>query len=156
MTFLIFISVVGLIVIIALKFLLAQKQGGIGSFRSRKFLLSKAEQAFYAALVPQLPPMRTVMVKVGLKDLVDVASSSQQQRRSDWGRIKSKHIDFVIMDASTSQIISCIELDDQSHNTAAAKQSDTIKNEVLKSAGIPLKRIRVGAGYTKEQIQTIL
>ena len=72
MTYLILATVVILVIFIAVKFLQNQKQGAMGSFRSKKFLLSKAEYALYVELVPLLPPMHTVMVKVGLKDLVEL------------------------------------------------------------------------------------
>ena len=102
-----------------------------------------------------LPQNRSVMAKVGLKDIIESNSNDRRQKNSDWGRIKSKHVDFVIIDSLTSQIISCVELDDSSHASNAAKKRDEVKNESLRLAGVKLTRIRATGSYTKEQILNI-
>jgi len=148
----ILVLIIVVAIIAALVPLLKAKSGKTGTFRARKFLLTKTEMSFYNALLLYLPKDRHVMAKVGLKEIIETISSDKQQRSGDWGRIKSKHIDFVLIDSSTSQIISCIELDDSSHNTEAAKRGDGIKNDSLKSAGVRLIRIRASASYSKEQL----
>lgn len=124
----------------------------IGDFKSKSFLLSKTEFAFYKELIKNLPPNQSVMVKVGLNDIVSPVNGDRGQWWSDWGRIKSKHLDFVVMDSFNSRILFCIELDDYSHQRESARKRDDVKNYALKSAGIPLKRVKVSHTYSKELI----
>lgn len=127
----------------------------IGTFRAKPFLLSNAELNFYKALIQYLPKDKSIMVKVGLKEIIETTSNEKKQRSSDWARIKSKHIDFILIDSSTSKILKCIELDDCSHNSEAARKGDYIKNESLKSSGVQLVRVKASAGYSKEQLLSI-
>lgn len=150
------IIVVLIIVLVLIKKYSNTESSKIGSFRARRFLMSKSELAFYKAMCLYLPPDKTIMSKVGLKDIIETTSSDKRQRSSDWGRIKSKHVDFILLESSTSQILACIELDDSSHSSQTAQKRDNIKNDALSSASIPLKRVKASSSYSKEQIIEIL
>lgn len=154
-------SILPIIVIVVIGLILFKKyfnieSNKIGSFRARRFLMSKSEFAFYKAICLYLPPDKILMSKVGLKDIIDATSNDKRQRSSDWGRIKSKHIDFVLIDSSTSQILTCIELDDSSHNSETAQKRDNVKNAALSAALVPLKRVKTSSSYSKEQLIEIL
>jgi len=142
-----------LIVVVLLLILKSKKsESETGPFRAKKFLLSRTELSFYKVLNECLPRTKVVMCKVGLKEIIESASSDRGQRWKDWGRIKSKHLDFVVMDAGSSGIVCCIELDDSSHNSPTAQKRDRVKDDALKSAGVRLHRVRVSASYSREQI----
>lgn len=119
-----------------------------GSFKKKKYLMTKTEFQFYKQLIHSLPANIVVMPKVGLKDIVSVESKDSRQRNSDWGKIKSKHIDFVLASLQSSEIIAGIELDDKTHHSERAQKSDEIKNAVFNSAGIPLYRFWVNNHYS--------
>jgi len=154
MFFLIVLLIILFVVIVLLPKLVGH-QNTMGTFKLKTYLLSKTELNFYKALLMYLPQNRSVMAKVGLKDIIESNSNDRRQKNSDWGKIKSKHVDFVIIDSLTSQIISCVELDDSSHASNAAKKRDDVKNESLRLAGVKLTRIKATASYTKEQILNI-
>lgn len=108
-------------------------------------LLTKTEYAFFVTLVREsLKRQLLVCPKVRLEDIAYV--TTRQNRNKYRGYIKSRHIDFVLINAQ-SETIAAIELDDPSHDTAAAAQTDHFKNELFKTIGVPLIRIRVGTDY---------
>lgn len=145
-----------IVVLLVLKSTRKTSDEEIGPFRPRRFLLSKAELSFYKSLNLYLPKNRIVMCKVGLKEVVDTASGEKVQRSKDWGRIKSKHLDFVIVNQDSSEILCCIELDDSSHNMQSVQKRDAIKDKALQSAGVKLHRVKASSSYSKEQILAIL
>ncbi|NLB64668.1 MAG: DUF2726 domain-containing protein [Fibrobacter sp.] len=126
----------------------------IGEFNSQKFALTKTEMRFFSQLDFIKPENRHILMKVRLCDVVKPAAKGKQGY-ADWGRIKSKHLDFVIIDPTTSKIISCIELDDYSHNSKAAKKRDKTKDIALKSAQVKLYRFQVRNQYDPEQLKEV-
>lgn len=72
--------------------------------------------------------------KMRLADIVTPRSNSQYMSR--FGKIKSKHVDFVIYDSNMRNIITVIELDDNSHNRPDRKERDEFVDFILKDCGI--------------------
>lgn len=103
-------------------------------------LLTRREYSFYM-LLRRETNQRGLLIcpKVGLKDLIGV--STRKNYMKHFRRIAQKHIDFVICDPSL-RVIFVIELDDSSHDTKDARKRDRFKDQALRAAGIPLKRIR--------------
>lgn len=126
----------------------------MGEFESQKFALTKTEMSFFTQLDFIKPENRHILMKVRLGDVIKPVASGKQGY-ADWGRIKSKHLDFVIIDPTTSKIISCIELDDYSHNSDAANKRDNVKDNALKSAQVKLFRFQVRNQYDPEQLKEV-
>jgi len=61
---------------------------------------------------------------------------------SSFGKIKSKHIDFIICDKETKPI-KFIELDDSTHNKKNNYENDCKKNEIFRSLNIEIFRIKI-------------
>ena len=111
-------------------------------------LLTKTEQTFFITLVREALKRRLLVCpKVRLEDIIFV--TDKQNRNKYRGYIKSRHIDFVLLNASC-ETVAAIELDDPSHNTAKATKTDQFKNELFLEVGIPLIRIYAGTEYIKE------
>ncbi len=111
-------------------------------------LLTKTEQTFYITLVREaLKRQLLVCPKVRLEDIIYV--TDKQNRNKYRGYIKSRHVDFVLLD-KTCTTVAAIELDDPSHNTAKAAKADQFKNELFYNVGIPLIRIYTGTDFTIE------
>jgi len=111
-------------------------------------LLTKTEHAFFLILIREaLKRQLLVCPKVRLEDIIFV--TDKQNRNKYRGYIKSRHVDFVLLDKSC-QTIAAIELDDPSHYTAKAEKTDQFKNELFFTVGIPLIRISTGTDYIKE------
>lgn len=109
-------------------------------FESRQTLNTHAEQAFLLALQQSIDGDRYLINgKTRLADLIKVES---QQWGSQWqtqfNRISRKHVDFVILERSSSRIIGVIELDDSSHQRSDRRERDRFVDQALERAGIPI------------------
>lgn len=80
--------------------------------------LSENEFKFYKALEPIANRYNyIIMAKVRLADLVEVKKGfNNSEYYSYFGKIKSKHVDFVFCDNITIDPVLIIEVDDKSHN----------------------------------------
>src|ERR1700730_15954511 len=116
----------------------------------RKFILSRAEKYFYGILRRVVDP-HTVLAKVRLADLVE-ADERHRLWRSNFNRIQSKHIDFVICDAALCPIIA-VELDDSSHQRADRRARDGDVDRILEIASLPILRVSVQQAYDAKELE---
>lgn len=112
---------------------------------SRKTLLTDAEQRFYSVLKAATVSKYDISCKVRLADLINCSDTNW--RKGYGPQISSKHIDFVLINPETSQIILAIELDDKSHDLLHRQKRDAFVDKALESAFIPILRIKVKKGY---------
>lgn len=113
-------------------------------------LLTPTEQAFYYKLVPlALKHKLLVCPKVRLEDIAHVSGTKQVRKYRNY--IKSRHIDFLLIN-SRYETVAAIELDDPSHNNPDAIKNDAFKNQLFSTIGVPLIRIQVGTDYTAQII----
>ena len=111
-------------------------------------LLTKTEHTFFVALVREALKRRLLVCpKVRLEDIIFV--TDWQNRFKYRGYIKSRHVDFVLINPR-GETACAIELDDPSHYSAKAAQADEFKNKLFYTVKIPLIRIFVGSDYIKE------
>lgn len=116
-------------------------------------LLTKAEAAFYSLLKHKCDLCElSVCPKVRLEDFINVRNIREKQ--SYRGRIKSRHVDFLICDRYLNPLCG-IELDDNSHNTQKAKAADEFKNALYDAVNLPLYRVRTGTNF-ETQIEKIV
>jgi len=110
-----------------------------------KKLLTDNEYTFYNKLKNITDKYElTIFSKVRLADII------KTYNYSDFNKIKSKHIDFVICD-KYSNFIKFIELDDSTHNRFKNKENDYKKNEIFKNINIDIIRIKVNEENKKLQ-----
>lgn len=82
-----------------------------------------------------------MLVKPRLEDVIPVKPNvSGKEKLSLRGRVKSRHLDFLIVDA-VGRPLAGIELDGPSHNRASAKAADQFKDNLTHSVGLPLHRV---------------
>jgi very-short-patch-repair endonuclease len=113
------------------------------------------EAALFGCLCRQMPPGFHVHGKVRLEDIIRVKRGLDQKAR--WaarGRVKSRHVDYLITD-SVGRPILAIELDGRAHNHKNPSQSDQVKTALFKAAGIPLRRILVGEDFEVKARQMV-
>lgn len=145
---LIILSVFGFAVLaIVIRLLKDKLQKSELTYSSKNYLLTKNEQNFYLQLLQHLPDGQAVMSKVRLIDIVKPNGSKRDYMKLR-NKIISKHVDFLIIEKSTSKILLAIELDDSSHLNLQSQTSDSVKNDILASAKIPLERIRTSKTYS--------
>lgn len=120
----------------------------------KKNLLTKTEYSFYMKIRSSLQEKNLYLYpKIRLEDFIET-TGEKKEKQSLRGRIKSRHIDFLVCDDSL-HIKAAIELDDKSHSSEKAQAADLFKNELFKSLDLPLIRIQVKQDYTND-ITTIL
>lgn len=123
-------------------------------YTSAGVLLSAAELRFFKCLQTVAPADCYVACKVRLADILMVG---QQVKPKDqpkaFNRIKSKHADFVLCDTSTFRILGVVELDDRSHQRADRRARDEFFDLSLKSAGLPVLRVRASRDYDLDELR---
>lgn len=115
-------------------------------------LLTTAERAFYGALLAAIKGQGVFAApKVRLADVINVATGTPKAQ-GPLNRIQSKHIDFVICRADTTQPILAIELDDASHASKKRRQRDEFLDAALGAAGLPILHIATAPTYDPTQL----
>lgn len=116
-------------------------------------LLTPAEISFRHTLKIVVGDSYDINSKVRLADLISVHKGLP---KSEWSRsfnqIKAKHLDFVLVDKQTTEILCGIELDDSTHNKPERQQRDSFLDAALKSANLPLLRFKVEHTYSSKEI----
>lgn len=108
------------------------------------YLLTKNEWSFYRNLKPIADKYRLhILSKVRMADLVQIKKGlTKKKRYSAFGKICSKHVDFVLADPKNLRILLVIELDDSSHDSVDGQQKDFFEDKVFETVGLPLIRTR--------------
>lgn len=119
-------------------------------YYSRGTLLTKAELKFYHVLKFAVGQDYDINCKTRLADIVNCSTS-------DWHKgfgpkISSKHIDFVLTDPETSEIILCIELDDKTHQLPERQKRDIFVNKVLEKTNTAFYRVPAASSYDLSKI----
>lgn len=127
-------------------------------YQRRDRLMTEAEGSFYQVLELALPDGKyRLFGKVRVEDLISVNTGLERQTRQSFrNRIKSRHIDIVIVERKTFKPLWAIELDDKSHDSAKRKERDTFLDNAFEAAGLPLVRFKAKRSYTTADIQKTL
>ncbi|MCX4186235.1 DUF2726 domain-containing protein [Methylophaga sp. OBS4] len=116
-------------------------------------LLTPAEISFKHALKIAVADQYEINIKVRLADLISVhKSQSKSEWQKSFNKIQSKHVDFVLTDKDTSEILCAIELDDSSHSRASRQKRDKFLDNAFKSAKLPLIRFPANRAYQSQTI----
>ena len=130
---------------------MAKRRPDISHYRSRQFLLSRNELAFFLALRCALGQRWHLFAKVRLADVI--ACPDSKWEKTPGRRIAQKHVDFLVCHPDTTRIIAAIELDDRTHERPLRRQRDVFLNDVFRRAGIPLLRYRARSSYEAEALK---
>lgn len=110
-------------------------------------LLTKNELNFYRQLKTLIDRYDLIIFsKVRIADIISTDSFSE------FNKIRSKHIDFVICNQESCPLL-FIELDDSTHNNYKNKKNDIKKDNIFYSAGFKIIRIKVQDNYNLEEIE---
>ncbi len=129
--------VVVLVVISALK---ANRGGGSRTSKGFQFarkapFMRQDEIELYDRLVMALRNAH-VFPQVAMSAFVQHKGKTREGRN----QFSQKYVDYLVCERKTLRPLYVIELDGASHGSEKAKRRDAQKNEVLASAGIPIKR----------------
>lgn len=127
-------------------------------YQRRERLMTEAEGSFYQVLELALPADRyRLFGKVRVEDLISVkAGLDRQAWQSFRNRIKSRHIDIVVVERKTFKPVWAVELDDKSHDSAKRKERDSFLDNAFEAAGLPLVRFKAKRSYTAADLQRAL
>lgn len=121
-----------------------------------RHLLTKTEYAFWCVLRTKVAKYDLLICpKVRMEDFLAVNVKGERQRQSWRGKVKSRHIDFILCDKDL-RMLAGVELDDDTHNNKDAIKLDRFKNQVFETIGLPLFRVIVRNGDYSAQIDGIL
>lgn len=120
-----------------------------GVYFRKEFILTPAEKKFYDVLVEAVGHEVAVFGQCRVADLIHVDS---KKHFGAFNKIKSKHVDFVLMEKSDGALLCAIELDDKSHRRKDRFKRDEFLDDIFKQVGLPLFRFKVKSGYTKQDI----
>lgn len=110
-------------------------------------LLTPTEYSFYKQLQNVVADYNIdILFKVRLADIFQVKYKNKDYHKY-FARIKSKHIDFLLLDKNTVKPVIAIELDDISHNKQSSFKNDNFKNAIFSISSIQLIRIKVQKPY---------
>lgn len=106
-------------------------------------LLTNAELQLYHFMINNLENVNRVSIfpKVRLADIIEVDSKITFDKRPLY-KIASKHVDFLVCDSTTLDIICVVELDDYTHEQPENKERDIFVMQALKECGIEVARMR--------------
>lgn len=103
--------------------------------------LTDAERSFYGVLDSIYSDKYYIFSKVRIADLI-IPDVSRKKNYKHWmysfNKIKSKHIDFVLLSKTDLSIVCAIELNDSSHNSKNRKQRDNFVYDAFSSANVKL------------------
>ena len=123
------------------------------SFKKKLYFFSIAERKFYDVLKEVAHELNyELFAKVRWADII-YSNSKGKEWWSNWGRIKSKHVDFLLCEKHDYTPAIIIQLDDSSHSRQDRVNRDNFEAETLKLAGLKLVRFKVQQDYLKEEIR---
>ena len=121
----------------------------------RPSLVTKSELRFYKSLHKAVLDDFEIFAMVRIADLIRVEKGSANGRK--WlNKILSKHIDFVLCDPRSLELVVCIELDDDSHNRPDRIERDKFVNDAFDAADLPLLRIPVESSYNAREVRDLI
>ncbi len=121
-------------------------------YERNQFLLSKAEQNFYGALLLALGGDYAVMCKVRIADVLNTRKGlSSKERTAAFNQIARKPFDFVLCNSQDLSIVAAIELDDASHRASNRRARDNFVEGACDAAGLKLHRFK--RAYSVEEVR---
>lgn len=114
-------------------------------YRKKDRVMNESEQALFINLQKTLSDRYIVLSKVRIEDFVEATHGAGGYGAR--GRIKSRHVDFLICDRTETKPLLAVELDGKSHRGEARQERDRFVDELYQSIGLPIHHIPVGSNF---------
>ena len=135
----------------------SSRQNNFGSYQKLNSLLTPAERSFYGVLQQAVEDSYLIFAKVRLADLFTVkANVDKSKKLAAFNKIAAKHVDFVLCDPATLQVVAAIELDDKSHKQVKRQIRDEFINGLFENNGLPLGRVAAKRAYSLRDVVELL
>jgi len=115
------------------------------AYRLTRSLLTASEKAFYVALMMAAGGRYVVFPKVRLADLCQ--DLDRWADTAAFNQVSSKHVDFVLCDATTFRPVLAVELNDRSHLRADRRARDALVDRIFRTMGLGVYRQWVRRSY---------
>ena len=143
-----------ILILFLLWHLVTRPRADLFPYAARESLMTESELRFFAVLEEALADTFRIHSKVRLEDIIRVRSETDPRTAfTARNRIKSRHIDFVLCDPDTLEIVASVELDDRSHDRPDRMKRDDFVDEALRVSGIPCIRFAVQDQYCPKEIR---
>ncbi len=118
-------------------------------------LFTPAEQLFYSTLETAITGIPVKLLgKVRIADLIRVRPGlSKEDYNGAFAKIRSKHVDFVLIHPLTTAPLLVIELDDSSHDAYERKVRDAFVDEAMYQAQIPILHVPLRQRYIEQNLR---
>ncbi len=129
-------------------------QEEISEYRKKYRVMNNSELALYVNLKKYIGDSHILLSKVRIEDFVEV-KKEMFSKKEHWGlrgKIKSRHVDFLICDNMSKPLLA-VELDGKSHLSNNRIERDRFIDELHKKIGLPIVRIPVGCSFEKESVR---
>lgn len=123
------------------------------AYRKKERVLSNSEQDFFIKIEKILGAEYILLSKVRIEDFVMLGEKNIFNNHHRWGlrnRIKSRHVDFLICDTSTTKPLLAIELDGKSHLSFKQQKRDDFIDKLYQTIELPVKHVSVGSDFASE------
>ena len=119
-------------------------------YKPKRYIISLTELNFYNILLEITKELDLILFsQVSLYNIIETKYNNQ----SAFNKIKSKTIDFVLVDKNNCRIKLCIELDDYTHNRYDRIERDKFVNKLFSDLEIDLIRFKASNYYNKEALK---
>ena len=112
------------------------------SYGRKDYLMTKAENDFFAVLKESLQERYQIFPQVHLSALLDETKVKGQNWNAAFRHINGKSVDFVVCDSTYTRPLLAIELDDFTHDTQERRGRDMEVERIFENANMPLLRFR--------------
>ena len=144
--------VIGVLAVLAVLWVRSLLRPRRGLYQPAK-LMSAAERDFYLKLQRACPAGLVLLAKVRLADLVTIPSSLRgKDRFRIFAPLAQKHVDYVVWNPATNDVVKIIELNDSSHHLMERRQRDIYIRDVLESAGLRLTFVVLKRNYAGSEL----
>lgn len=145
---------IGIVLFTFLLYWLLRPQPDPFPYESREALMSESELAFFEVLEEALEDEYRIYSKVRLEDVIQVRPGTDSRSAfTARNRIKSRHVDFLLCDPESMEIIASIELDDRSHERQDRIERDIFVDEALRVSGVPCIHFPVQRKYSRRELR---
>lgn len=149
LTWAILVGIVVVVILIAKLFLAEEERL---PYVKRNSLVTNSELSFFHVLREAVEDQWHVVAMVRLADIMRVRKGTAEFQK--WqNKIHAKHIDFLLCDPESLEIVLAIELDDATHQRADRQERDEFVNAAFECCGLPLLRVPVAKDYDVDELR---
>lgn len=121
-------------------------------YKPKKYIITLTELKFYNVLFQIAKELDLiVLTQVSLYNIIEPKSTNY--KNTAFNKIRSKSIDFVLVNKNDCRIKLCIELDDLTHKRYDRIKRDQFINKLFSDLEIDFLRFKVSNYYDKEALK---